>query len=183
MPHFPCLSSTKVGRKCLGDIISVVIVVVSACDTTLSAYYYSAPAVDISGSYANSLKELLCLGVSILLLLSRFLHPATVWCTVVLRDRETLSLMIAVFGSVCNFVVLVRWYEQEGNVYAWHINNNRTYVLVWEVKVIMCLVLSCFTLNFLEFSLMLLTKMRPQYRDLNPDLTASIRATSILHAV
>ncbi|KAL5258461.1 hypothetical protein ACHWQZ_G009084 [Mnemiopsis leidyi] len=176
LPTIKFHSPVKGGRKVLGNVVSVVILLVSTVYTVNSIIYYSDPPPPISKGLANALKEIICFILAVLLVISRF-YPQTwrenVVCRrVVPQNRETISLLVGVVSAIVHFYTLIRWYVQEGRVYVWESDNGLTYQLRWDIKLIMSSVLANFILSFIEFSLMLLTKMRPKYKDLNPHLTA-----------
>jgi hypothetical protein len=180
-PYVRFKSPVKCGRKVLGNIVSLVILGVSATYTVTAIIYYTNPPDPINNGLVNVLKELLCFLLAKLLVLSRFLKYQE-WAACRRRqvNRETVSLILAVLGAIVHFYVLIRWYVQEGRVYVWLSDKNIPYTLEWDVKLIMTSVLVGFILNFVEFSLMLLTKMRPRYKDLNPHLTAFIENEKLL---
>ena len=165
----------KLGRKSLATLVSVVIVIISVAYCSLSVVYYSSPPTYVSGNLFNSLKEILLLVVSLLLLASEIVqitHHA--FGALLDNKRAIVSMAIAAVNAVLHFGVLMRWYVQEGSVYGE--TSAEEYVLMGEVRAIMILVLVDFMLCFTVFSLLLLTKMRPKFKDLNPHLTASMLA-------
>ena len=183
LPYIRFASPVKGGRKVLGNIVSVMILLVSSIYTVDSIIYYSDPPHPISKGLANALKEIVCFLLAVLLVMSRFFPPKcreNILCRLFSQNRETVSLMLGVAGAIVHFYALIRWYVQEGQVYVWQSDNGLTYTLDWNVKLIMCSLLVDFILNFIEFSLMLLTKMRPKYKDLNPHLTAFIEKQKLL---
>ena len=184
LPSIKFQSPVKGGRKVLGNIVSVVIFLVSFIYTVNSIIYYSDPPPPISKGLANALKEIVCFILAALLVISRF-YPVrcreNVVCRkVVPQNRETISLFVGVVSAIVHFYTLIRWYVQEGRVYVYESDNGLTYQLRWDVKLIMSSVLANFILSFIEFSLMLLTKMRPKYQDLNPHLTAFMEKQKLL---
>ena len=183
LPYIGFRSPVKGGRKVLGNIVSVIILIVSVAYTVTSIIYYSDPPNPISKGLLNALKEIICFILAVLLVLSRFFplkNRENVVLKLIGKNREAVSLILGAVGAIVHFYTLIRWYVQEGRVYVWYSDNGLTYTLNWDVKLIMITVLVGFILNFVEFSLMLLTKMRPKYQDLNPHLTVFIEQQKLL---
>merc|ERR1712224_303301 len=162
------------------DVLCVLGFLISLTYTVTSLMYYNSNKTNktkepVLRSTSNSWPEFICLALIISQVILRYVVPHfSRACGVIYTYRGALSLILAGVTTIVHFLVLLFWYTRQGELYKWSADNNVVFVFSYKVKLVMSLLLADFVLNGLVFSLLVMTVMRPKFKDLNPHLTATM---------